>query len=269
MIVLGLDTATSATAVGLRLADGSLIQARDDPEGEQRPGHATRLLPLANRLLEEAGIGWGEVERIAVGVGPGTFTGLRIGVATARGLAQSLEAELVGVSSLRALAHVAFAEAGVQAAVAGSAGEKAAQGVVGTDLADTRSSTVGSTGIWAVIDARRGEVFVAGYDRESELFGPRALAPANLAELLAELRKPAEAQVEVRDWIAVGDGALRYQDALEQLGVLVPAAVSPLHRVDARAICELGLHATVGEASVAPDYRRRPDAEIALEGAVS
>ena len=105
MIVLGLDTATPATVVGLRLADGRTLQARDDPEARQRPGHATRLLPLANDLLVEAHIDWSELERIAVGVGPGTFTGLRIGIATARGLAQSLGVELVGVSSLRALAQ--------------------------------------------------------------------------------------------------------------------------------------------------------------------
>ena len=104
MIVLGFDTATPSTAVGLRLADGTTVQARDDPGPRERPGHATRLLAMTAELLAQAEVGWRALDRIAVGVGPGRFTGLRIGVATARGLAQSLGIELVGVSSLHALA---------------------------------------------------------------------------------------------------------------------------------------------------------------------
>jgi tRNA threonylcarbamoyladenosine biosynthesis protein TsaB len=225
MVVLGLDTSTRATAVGLLLADGSLLQARDDPEGEERPGHATRLLPLAHSLLADAHLAWGDVERIAVGVGPGTFTGLRIGVATARGLAQSAGAELVGVSSLRALTHAAE----------------------------------GTGGVLAVIDARRGEVFVAVYRGDTELIAPAPLAP----EHLIELRERADALAGSPTWTALGDGAVRYRRELEDAGVAVPDEDSPLHRVDARAICELGLLGDLTDARVLPDYRRRPDAEIA------
>ncbi|HEX4837545.1 MAG TPA: tRNA (adenosine(37)-N6)-threonylcarbamoyltransferase complex dimerization subunit type 1 TsaB [Solirubrobacteraceae bacterium] len=240
--MLGLDTSTRATAVGLMLADGTTLQARDDPEGEERPGHATRLLPLASRLLADAGLGWDELERIVVGIGPGTFTGLRVGVATARGLAQSLGVALVGVSSLRALAYAAY--------------EHAADGAAGAD---------GATGVLAVIDARRGEAFAAAYDGDVELVAAQALAPS----ALGELPKRAEARTGVRRWVALGDGAVRYRDKLEQPGVLVPEDSSALHRVDARAICGLGGRAQAGEQQVVPDYRRRPDAEIALEGAPS
>lgn len=252
MIVLGFDTATAATAVGLMLADGSILQARDDPEGERRPGHATRLLPLAEGLLVEAGLGWGELERIAVGVGPGTFTGLRIGVATARALAQSLEVDLVGVSSLRALAY--------------GAGERAA-------------------GVLAAIDARRSEVFVAGYVGEQEALAPRAVPPDGMGDLLEH----AAIDVTAEQWVALGDGAVRYREAFERLGVSVPADRAECHRIQATAICELGSRlasssgrpfahtdaeppivpsgsAQIGEKAVVPDYLRRPDAEVALGG---
>lgn len=240
MITLAFDTATSATAVGLRLADGSVIEARDDPEPGTRPGHATRLLPLAGELLARAEVGWDELERIAVGVGPGTFTGLRIGVATARGLAQSLGTPLVGVSSLRALAHTAT----------GPAGEKA-------DVAI------------AVIDARRGEAYLAVYARHptddftlEEILAPMVAAPEALTGLTGSFRG------DERSVIAIGDGALRFADPLRQAGAVIPPIESPLHLVSATAICALSETMEPGDPrTVIPDYLRRPDAEIALQEA--
>jgi tRNA threonylcarbamoyladenosine biosynthesis protein TsaB len=260
MIVLGFDTATPATVVGLRLPDGSTLQARDDPPGEQPPGHATRLLPLARGLLAEAGVGWGELERIVVGVGPGTFTGLRIGIATARGLAQSLGVALVGVSSPRALAHGVIDRAiDEPRATEPSMREECTH----EDRAFGVAGAGRDAGVLAVIDARRGEAFVAGYDGEVELIAPRALAPGGVGELIE--RVAADASLE--RWIAVGDGAVRYRDTLERPGVLVPHASSPLHLIQASAICLLGERAPQGDPRVVPDYRRRPDAEVAFEGA--
>ena len=154
MIVLGIDTATSATAVALRLADGTLSEARDDPPAGAHPGHATRLLGMAAELLAGAGIGPRDIDRIAIGSGPGAFTGLRVGVATARGLAQSLAAELVAVPSLAALART------------GPAGRP----------------------LLAVIDARRGEVFAAPFaSPEGPQLAPAAvLAPERAGELAGE-----------------------------------------------------------------------------------
>src|SRR5687768_11489597 len=94
--LLAFDTATPATAVGL-LAGPQRLEARHDPSPGERPGHAAELLALARQLLDAAGLAFGDVDRIAVGTGPGTFTGLRIGVATARALAQATGAQLVGV----------------------------------------------------------------------------------------------------------------------------------------------------------------------------
>src|SRR5580693_2883699 len=230
MIVLGFDTATAATAVGLTLADGSALQARDDPEGGQRPGHSTRLLPLAEELLVEGGLGWSELERIAVGVGPGTFTGLRIGVATARALAQSLDGELVGVSSLRALAY-----GGGEEALAYGAGEEALAYGAGEE-ALANGAGEGATGVLAVIDARRGEVFVAGYADEQEVLAPRAAPPDGIGDLLER----AATDAAVGRWVALGDGAVRYREAFERLGVSVPADPAKCHRIQAAAICEVG-----------------------------
>ena len=75
MIVLGFDTATPATAVALRLADGTMLRGRDDPAVGERPGHTSRLLPLAEELLAHAGLRRGALQRIVVAEGPGTFTG--------------------------------------------------------------------------------------------------------------------------------------------------------------------------------------------------
>lgn len=223
MIVLGLDTATAATVVGLRSADGAVLEAREDPSAGERPGHSTRLLALAAELLERAGVDWSEVDRIAVGVGPGTFTGLRVGLASAHGLALSCGAELVGVSSLRALAL-------------GGAREQPR--------------------VLAAIDARRGELFVAGYQQEMELIAPRALAPAAASELLAGA-----------EWVALGDGARLYRRELEAAGATVPSDGSALHRIAGGALCELGLTAAVAAGPLVPDYLRRPDAALALQGA--
>jgi tRNA threonylcarbamoyladenosine biosynthesis protein TsaB len=282
VIVLGFDTATSATAVGLRLEDGTTLEARDDPPAGAHPGHATRLLGLARELLEQGGLEWSRVQRIAVGAGPGTFTGLRVGLATARGLAQSLSAELVAVSSLRALA---------QGALAPTQGAPA---------------PAGREPVLAVIDARRKQVFAAAYAGDGEeLLSPRPLAPALVGEMLAgeslageslageslageslagqsqagqsqagesQARAPQAgepAAVLPRAWLAIGDGALRYRAPLQEAGLSVPSAGSPLHLLRAWAICELGAAVEspppIGEAL--PDYRRRPDAELALEGA--
>jgi tRNA threonylcarbamoyladenosine biosynthesis protein TsaB len=242
VIVLGFDTATLSTAVGLRMADGRTLRARDDPREGEHPGHATRLLAMAGELLASGGVAWKALDRVAVGIGPGRFTGLRVGVATARGLAQSLSLQLVGVSSLRALAEGAA-----------MGGER------------------GCDAVLAVIDARRGEVFAAAYSVPAgrltdEVAFPRALAPADLEHIAAGAE---ERGIERgRRWLAIGDGAVRYREALEAGGVNVAPDASPLHLLDPGAICELGALAPAARSlgEVFPDYRRAPDARLAGTG---
>jgi tRNA threonylcarbamoyladenosine biosynthesis protein TsaB len=263
VIVLGFDTSTPATAVAVRLADGRTIEARDDPSAGAHPGHATRLLDMAHRLLADAGIAWGAIERVAVGVGPGTFTGLRVGVATARGLAQSLSVELVGISSPRALAAGALVALEHEHPAIGTRG---AQG--GTPGAGEPEDGAPAA-VLAVIDARRGEVFAAAYETGEravprELAPPRALAPRELASVLAQAREASGGAP--RRWLAVGDGALRFRAHVHALELPMPPDSSALHRVSAAAVCALGACAVAESLQeVVPDYRRRPDAELALE----
>jgi tRNA threonylcarbamoyladenosine biosynthesis protein TsaB len=215
VIVLGIDTATPTTAVALALSGAPPLERRDNVEPGARPQHTARVLELAAALLHDAGIGWGQIELVAVGVGPGGYTGLRIGLSTARGIARSAGARLAGVGTLRALAE----PLGPRAAV-------------------------------TVLDARRGEAFVAAFAGGSELLAPRVCDPSELAGWAA-VGGPAS--------LAVGDGALRFSSFLEAGGVAVAPAHSALHRVSAAAICRLALagHLT----AAVPDYQRVPDAE--------
>jgi tRNA threonylcarbamoyladenosine biosynthesis protein TsaB len=227
VIVLGLDTATPSTVAGVLLADGRVAEARDDPADGGRGAHAAKLLVLAERALTDAGVSWDDLDRLAVGVGPGGFTGLRIGIATARALAQGRGLPLVPVSSLAALAAGA-----TPAAVANGAPLPL---------------------IAAVIDARRGEVFAAVHRGDHTVVGPAALAPSDLADRLLGLDEPVQ---------AVGDGAVRFREELEGAGVAVPADGSSVHRIGAGPLCRLG---AVGEPAereaLLPDYQREPDAK--------
>jgi len=234
--IVGIDTSTPATATAVLLADGRTVEAREDPAPGSRPGHTGRLLALLEQALAEAGVGWDGVERLAVGVGPGGFTGLRIGIATARALAQARGLALVGVSSLRALA--AGAESAPGGGVSSLRAPGAGAGAPGTVL--------------AAIDARRGEAFAAAWAGDHELLAPVALGPAALAERVVALPRPV---------MAVGDGSVRFRDELERAGAEVPADGSAAHRVLAVQICRLGAEGRPAERDLlVPDYRREPDA---------
>jgi tRNA threonylcarbamoyladenosine biosynthesis protein TsaB len=238
MRILAFDTATRATTVALLDTDGGVIvQRRDDPPRGERPRHTTQLMALIVEVLDGAGSGWSEVDRIAVGVGPGTFTGLRIGIATARGLARARTIPLVGISTLRSLALSAMATGSVPSGV-----------------------------VLSVLDARRGEVFAAGWsageaaslrpEPRAPLLRPCALTPDTLAEKCRRLAS---------GWLAVGDGAIEFRLVLERSGAMIPEDDSPRHRVSAINHCRLasGLRQeSLG--SVRPEYLRLPDAELSL-----
>jgi tRNA threonylcarbamoyladenosine biosynthesis protein TsaB len=232
MRVLAFDTASRATAVAVcDTGARSCFERRDDPAAGVRPRHAGRLLELIAAAMADAGAGWPEIDRIAVGVGPGTFTGLRIGIATAHALARAREIPLVGVSTLESLA-LGAARTGSPEAVA------------------------------AVLDARRGEVFAAAWtvvDGErtqlgEPLLGAAAIAPDAFALQLARVGESV---------LAVGDGAVEFRTQLERSGAQIPEDASHVHRVSAISHCELGQELRAGAPEdVVPDYLRLPDAEI-------
>jgi tRNA threonylcarbamoyladenosine biosynthesis protein TsaB len=229
MTIVGFDTSLPVTSACVLRADGRAF-ATPPPPPERllgRPEHSAELLPALAELLEEAGVDWPQVRALAVGVGPGTFTGLRIGVATARGLAHGLGIGISPVPSLAALA-AGLAEGGV---------------------AEHHP-------LLPLIDARRRQVFAALYQRpgaEPE-WGPVALDPK---ELLARLARLDQAP------LAAGDWALESRTDLEAAGAIVPPADSGLHAVNALHVCRLAEAIDpVPPEMVRPIYVRLPDAEI-------
>ena len=99
--ILAFDTSAAHCAAAL-LSGDRIVASRQE---EMARGQAERLMPLLEEILVEAGVAWSDLDRIGVGIGPGNFTGIRISVAAARGLALGLDVPAIGVTSLEALSH--------------------------------------------------------------------------------------------------------------------------------------------------------------------
>jgi len=214
---LGIDTSTPDTSAALVRGDqvlGTFRYAGGTSHGEV-------LAPGIEGLLADAGVPAAEVGRVVVGVGPGPFTGLRVGVVTATVLAHSIGAELVGVCSLDALSLLA--------------GDAFAGG--GWLLAGT--------------DARRREIYVAGYDRPGRrTFGPEVLSPA-------EARQRAEGIVSALDGRTLrfaGAGPAAVPDVFgEGVPALTPDAARLAVGVNSDLLARLPVH---------PLYLRQADAVV-------
>jgi tRNA threonylcarbamoyladenosine biosynthesis protein TsaB len=228
MLLLAIDTATSQ--VGVAIGDGPALRGEVRLAGARR--HAEQLAPAVRELCTWTGVRLRDLSAIAVGIGPGLFTGLRVGVATGKTLAQVLTVPIVALTSLDVLAYAARA---------------------------TRRR------IAAVIDARRGEVFFAiyrpvpgGVVRESEFtVGPPDHLVAELEALTGEV-------------LCVGNGAILYADEIAEVGARVEFASPSVAHPKAAALVELAVPRMLREEfdrvfDVAPLYLRKPDAEIAWD----
>jgi tRNA threonylcarbamoyladenosine biosynthesis protein TsaB len=231
MLVLALDTTTRA---------GSLALARDDQlleawSGDPNHTHASRLPGDILDMLQRHGLGLADVDLYGVAAGPGSFTGLRIGIATIQGLAFAHGRKVVGVSALEALAWSAREPAGSTSLVA------------------------------AWMDARRGEVFASlGTPEEhTALAGPEVASPGDVLGRWETL-------VGNRPVVWMGDGALAYRSLIEQNARERAWTVLPEVPLLAGAIAAITRRrAAEGRATpphgVRPLYVRRPDAELARD----
>jgi tRNA threonylcarbamoyladenosine biosynthesis protein TsaB len=227
---VAIETATETVGVAVRTADG--VEAEFALTGRRR--HVETLTPALESLLARVGLAPADLGLVAVDVGPGLFTGLRVGVAAAKALAQSLGIEVIGATSLDVLTHAA--------------------------------AEVGHRGlVLSCVDARRGEVFASVRTvGATETVGASRLAPGLFAppELVAALDGLGGAPV-----LAVGDGARRYADALGAVegvtvvapGLWFPPPASLLRLALARRAAG---EAPVAPAAVVPLYMREADARI-------
>jgi len=167
MRALAIDTSTETA--GVALCDGAICVARRplDPHrpAASEPGrHGERLLGLVESVIEEAGWKKRELELVACCVGPGSFTGVRVGVATAKGIALALGLPIIGIGSLEVMAHAYLARA---------------------------SAAHDDEGVIALLDARKGEVFWAAYAGTGALLaGPGHLAATQIAEVAGQVPRP-------------------------------------------------------------------------------
>lgn len=205
MNILAIETATPACAVGIRTASG-LEVSRIADDGRR---HTEALTQAMSELLAEVGLQPRAIERVVVDRGPGLFTGLRVGIATAIAFAQALGCELVGVTSLEVLAHGAFAA-----------------GVRGTVI--------------CCVDGRRGELFTQEFTVGDDVMSVNDahVAPANV--VTASITNLGDSVT------CTGDGVERYLDQFQALAHVVHFAqsVPPVHaalQVGATRACEASI----------------------------
>ena len=226
MIVLSIDTTTRAGSAAV-VRDGAVVA---DVSGDPALTHGQRLPGDLSRLADEAGVRMGDVDLLAVAAGPGSFTGLRVGIAAMQGLAMATGKLIVPVSTLEALARLGG------------------------------SSDECLVAPW--VDAQRGEVFGAVYETGGQvaIAEPTALPPEETLAVLETIARGRRVRF-------IGDGAVRYADVVRE--AVGPAAEID-REAPRLAACIALIAAGAPERAVAPHavwpvYVRRPDAELARD----
>jgi tRNA threonylcarbamoyladenosine biosynthesis protein TsaB len=243
MIILALETATRAGGWAL-VEDGTVVASG---QGEASVSHDVRLPQPLIAMLADRGLTLDDVDALAVATGPGSFTGLRVGIATMQGLALATGKSIIPIPTLDAIAH---------------------------DTAGApEAATLEYIAVW--LDGQRREIFAALYAirRQQDVDGVSGPPTAGLL-MPPQVGAPALIAAEIADLIGdahagfAGDGAERYRDAIDALGLresrLFP--VEPLAPSVAR-LAWLRRETAVSPHAVIPVYVRRPDAELARERA--
>lgn len=229
MILLALDTATPSCSVAL-VENNQVMGELFRGDGET---HSRHLMTMVDAVLKKCRVALTHVDALAVTRGPGSFTGIRIGMATAKGLSAAMGIPLVGVSSLDALAMQVSRSAGLRC---------------------------------CLIDARKQEVYCGFYrsDGQGAIRQVREPFAADPEQVAAGVSEPC---------VFIGDGALLYRDRLEKrLGSLARFAPEMNHRIRAATVARIGFRDKAGLAGVAgrdpvPLYIRKSDAELSLGSA--
>lgn len=198
--ILAIDTATEACSAALMLGNELLLERCAVAPRE----HTQRILPMVDSLLAEAGITLDSLDALAFGRGPGSFTGVRIGIGIAQGLALGADLPLIGVSTLAALAEVTWRQ-------------------------------TGASQVLTAIDARMGEVYWAAYRREAGVWlgeeGETVATSAALTALSANL---------TGCWATAGTGWQTYPTLLQHDGLQL--VVGDILLPSARDMLPIALH---------------------------
>ena len=212
--LIAIETSTENCSAAL-LRDGTLIE-----RSELAPRrHTALILPMIESLLDEAGLSRRDLDAVAVGRGPGAFTGVRLAISVAQGLALGLDIPVIPVSSLAALAQ---------------------------------DVPPGDASILATIDARMGEIYAAAFRRRPdglvEALNAESVGPASMLVL------PDVSEYTNGQWSVVGSGWAAYHDALAMRLPQSPVWADGARHPQARAVAQLAAPQFASGRGVAPEY---------------
>jgi tRNA threonylcarbamoyladenosine biosynthesis protein TsaB len=229
MTVLAFDTCLGAVSAAVRWQSARGQWLSCDRFEPLETGHAERLMPMLAEVMQEAGLAFGDLERIAITIGPGTFTGVRGTVAAARGLALASGLPVVGATSLAVMAHRA------------------------DELLGSRNGRL----LAVAVDARRSMVYLQLFADASQYAGePQLLAPVEVVPLIGD--KPVT---------VVGSGAAAVADAILAAGGKAEAHLPDL-QPHARSLALMAAD-LAPVSPVRPLYLRQPDVKPQVDKSLS